>query len=183
MSTQVERLQALLQRVQENRGRLRVAGEAPLRANAPAMSLPVQAHAAARPRPDSASFAGFELPPAAAPAEHRPEPRVPDRSKPGATPLEMAFEDQFNMPPLQVAQPVPSQPKPPPQPQRAASRPAELMAAAAPVGAGTDDGFLLADPEPPKPSKPVAQVISKQPPMSAPSFGELLRRSLSLRPR
>jgi len=42
---------------------------------------------------------------------------------------------------------------------------------------------LIIDPPIPQPSKPVAQVVSKHPPSVALSFGELLRRSLSLRPR
>jgi len=42
---------------------------------------------------------------------------------------------------------------------------------------------LIIDPPVPQPSKPVVQVVSKHPPSMALSFGELLRRSLSLRPR
>jgi hypothetical protein len=45
------------------------------------------------------------------------------------------------------------------------------------------EGRVLAEPNTAEPTKPIVQVVSKQPPPAAASFGELLKRSLSLRPR
>jgi hypothetical protein len=45
------------------------------------------------------------------------------------------------------------------------------------------EGTLVADVAPAEPSKPIAHVVSTHPPFTSLSFGELLRRSLSLRPR
>jgi hypothetical protein len=45
------------------------------------------------------------------------------------------------------------------------------------------EGRVLAEPNTTEPTKPIVQVVSKQPPVAAASFGELLKRSLSLRPR
>jgi hypothetical protein len=42
---------------------------------------------------------------------------------------------------------------------------------------------MLVDPPVAQPSKPIVQVVSKHPPTASSSFGELLKRSLSLRPR
>src|SRR6185295_111636 len=103
-------------------------------------------------------------------ASARAEPRQPDRGKPGATPLEMAFEDQ-----LSGAHAAP-QAKPAQQPAPASFSP---QAAASAVR----EGAMLVDPAVPQPSKPIVQVVSKHPPSVASTFGELLKRSLSLRPR
>jgi len=62
-----------------------------------------------------------------------------------------------------------------------ASRGAEPQAQKpAPVAAGPN---LVIDPALEAPSKPIAQVVSKHPPSTPASFGDLLRRSLSARPR
>ena len=45
------------------------------------------------------------------------------------------------------------------------------------------EGAMLVDPPLSQPSKPIVQVVSKHPPSVAANFGELLKRSLSLRPR
>ena len=166
MSTQVERLEALLERVQANRAHPRAPGQAAQPAAAARFDARAPA-APARPAP----------PPAAA---ARAEPRQPDRGKPGATPLEMAFEDQLSgahAPPQ--AKPAPQQAAPSFTPREPA--PSFSQQPAAP--AGPREGAMLVDPQVAQPSKPIVQVVSKHPPSVASTFGELLRRSLSLRPR
>jgi hypothetical protein len=162
MSTQqVQRLEALLERVQENRAQPRAG--APAQPAAPAR-FEAAAPAPARPAP----------PPA--PAAPRAEPRQPDRAKAGATPLEMAFEDQLS------GAHAPPQAKPAPAsftPREAAPSFSKQSAAAA----APREGAMLVDPLVPQPSKPIVQVVSKHPPSVASTFGELLKRSLSLRPR
>jgi hypothetical protein len=165
MSTQVERLEALLERVRENRGQPRAG--APAQPAAPAR-FEAAAPAPARPAP----------PPA--PAAARAEPRQADRAKPGATPLEMAFEDQLSGPH------APPQAKPAPQPAPASFKPREAapsFAQQSSAAAAPREGAMLVDPVVPQPSKPIVQVVSKHPPSVASTFGELLKRSLSLRPR
>jgi hypothetical protein len=241
MSTQqVERLQALLQRVKGNRDAPRAArsnnsgGDAApaLRGGAPVNASPV---AAAKPAPAPAPAPAAAAPrPAAAPAPQAPAPqakkpapqgpttpvgmptparvaappvaamadeldfsslpppgasRAPAqepaftpaerRTRPGATPLEMAVEDTLDRPAVSpvVAQPARAQPAPAPQ----APAPAPPAAQAAP--AAKRDGVVLADPVPANPARPIAQVLSKQAPITPTSFGDLLKRSLSLRPR
>jgi hypothetical protein len=168
MSTQqVERLTALLARVQRNR------------------SLPRSDNGASRPQP-----APMPAPVAAAPPARRAEPQVAAvlppaaviaapaaaaRARPAPTPLEMAFEGRVSQP-HQATQPIDLAPLPT----------ASSGGGTAPAlhgGASARDGRVLAEPNTPEPSKPIVQVVSKQPPHTAASFGELLRRSLSLRPR
>jgi len=222
---QVDRLQALLSRVQVNRAKPRALGNG---AAAVAKSAPV-AHAAPAPiakpsafeeaLPSAASMQGsndtvpppttFTKPqphlarPAAEPqrttraaieAEHvrvpdikparvpaqpeRPMPAPARPSAPGATPLEMALEGEvaraadaaaampapFSMPAAAPAQ----RPEPRPDPR------AELEGGA---------GRVLADPTPPQLTRPIVQATTKHPPTQPNSFGELLKRSLALRPR
>jgi hypothetical protein len=45
------------------------------------------------------------------------------------------------------------------------------------------EGRVVADPQPVQPGRPIAHAVSMHPPSQALTFGELLRRSLSLRPR
>jgi hypothetical protein len=101
--------------------------------------------------------------PAAAPAAIS-MPGQPARAKPAPTPLEMALEGRASRQPE----------RPPP----AAEAAPITFAPPAPQG-----GRVLAEPVTAEPTKPIVQVVSKQPPHAAASFGELLRRSLSLRPR
>ena len=121
--------------------------------------------------PPGASRAPAAQEPAFTPAERR--------ARPGATPLELAVEDTLDRPavsPVQAPNRGPAQPLAAP----AASAPA---AAAPAAPAQRRDGVVLADPTPPAPARPIAQVLSKQPPIVPTSFGDLLKRSLSLRPR
>ena len=162
MSTQqVERLTALLARVQRNRNSSRGGNGA--RAPQPVAAI---APPAAVPAPRRA-----EVPVPSAPAPTAPAPTAPARGRHAPTPLEMALEGRVSQPaerfarPIDVAAPVAAPvPAPVPAPARAAGR-------------------VLAEPITPEPSKPIVQVVSKQPPHAAASFGELLKRSLSLRPR
>jgi hypothetical protein len=88
----------------------------------------------------------------------------------------MAVEDTLDRPAVSPVVPLPTRAQPAPAPQ--APAPAQ---AAAP--ASKRDGVVLADPVPANPARPIAQVLSKQAPITPTSFGDLLKRSLSLRPR
>jgi hypothetical protein len=96
------------------------------------------------------------------------------RTRPGATPLEMAVEDTLDRP---AVSPIVS------PPARAQAPAAAPQPAAAAQPAQRRDGVVLADPMPATPGRPIAQTLSKQPPVVPVSFGDLLKRSLSLRPR
>ena len=156
MNAQVERLEGLLARVQSNRSKPRV-GLAPVAAAAPA--------------------------PTAAP---RVEPARSARRR-QSTPLEMALEEQLSKPAVAPAPVTARQPAPPPRP----------AAAAPPVVAPP----VVAPPKPPpsirpavagpdhveevpvvQPSRPIVHVISSHPPIQGETFGEILRRTLALRP-
>jgi hypothetical protein len=164
MNTQVDRLQALLQRVQLNRSKPHAVWVAPVSAEQARSAEPSRAAAVPAPAPHMS-----------APAPHMPatqSPRGPDptvrsgapepRAKPAtATPLEMAVEGHFS-------RPVPAEP---------AAKPAVATAS------GSSQGVALVDVALPQPQKPIAHVVSKHPHSSAATFGDLLRRSLSLRPR
>lgn len=91
--------------------------------------------------------------------EPRPMPARPQGSA-GATPLEMALEGEVARAAAQTA-PVPSEPFAPAMPQ----------------------GRVLADPAPPTVTRAIAQAVTKHPPTTGHTFGEVLRRSLALRPR
>ena len=128
MSGQVDRLQALLHRVQQNRGKPRMDGGTQREAMRPE-SRPA-------PGPDPrAALASEQRDRRELPTSGFPPPRV-DAAPPGVT-----------------------------------------------ASAGSYGEPLIIDPPVPQPSKSVVQVVSKHPPSVALSFGELLRRSLSLRPR
>ena len=151
MSSQVNRLQALLQRVEDNRKKPRAAAVA-----TPAPELRPAPAARAAPAPAAAPVR------AAPPPEQRPKPKA-------ATPLEMAVEGRMSQP----VSPQPEVKRPMPQ-----TTP-KIAAVAAPVS----EGVLLVEGTMAEPSKPIVHVVSKHPPSTALSFGDLLRRSLSLRPR
>ncbi len=119
---------------------------------------------------------------APAPAAVEPEPPAAQRATRASSPLEMAVAGE-----LDRAQPAPA-PAPPaaaPAPPAAAPAPpaAAPAPAPAPAPASPEGGIVLADPNPVEPARSVAQVVSKSPVGTDLSFGELLRRSLSLRPR
>jgi hypothetical protein len=183
MSTQqVERLTALLARVQRNRGLPRGDNGAS-RPQAAPMTAPVAAAPPAR-RAEP-PVAAVPTPPAAVMATPAGASAAA-RARPAPTPLEMAFEGRVSQP-EQLTQPIDLAPLPTASSSggtAAASRGgASADTAASRGGASGRDGRVLAEPNTPEPSKPIVQVVSKQPPHTAASFGELLRRSLSLRPR
>ena len=148
MSTPVDRLQALLGRVQQNRGKARAQQEA-RQEDVDTLTAPP---------------AGYERParPAAVAAapEPRPKPKAP-------TPLEMAVEGRIGQPAIEAVA----------APRLVSARP---QVAPPPPAA---DSVMVIEGAVPEPSKPIMHVVSTHPPTTAPSFGELLRRSLSLRPR
>jgi hypothetical protein len=169
---QVERLSALLARVQRNRSLPRGDNGAVSKTQA-GVGAPAAPPAPAKPRVETAKVAPAPVPPpkaapAPAPAQMAapvpPPAAAPARGKAAPTPLEMALEGRLSRPMETATQPPEVVPPP---------------AATAPVR----EGRVLAEPIVPEPSKPIVQVVSKQPPHTVASFGELLRRSLSLRPR
>ena len=119
-------------------------------------------------------------PPARPPAGAAPVPRPPVRpitepiapsataSRPARTPLELAVETKLERPST--------------HPNLQSSGPA----VPSPVTfhrSTSDEPVMLADPPPPTASRSIGQVVSKSAPIVAQTFGDLLRRSLSLRPR
>lgn len=157
---QVERLTALLARVQRNRSAPR-GDNGVARPQAAAAPVPTPgATPASAPRRAEPAAAAVPVPPSSVMAAPAP---APSRGRPAPTPLEMAFEGRVSQPVEQMTQPIDVSPLP--------------------VASSPRDGRVLAEPNTPEPSKPIVQVVSKQPPHAAASFGELLRRSLSLRPR
>jgi hypothetical protein len=161
MTTQVDRLETLLARVQQNRQRPRAASPDALAAKqvAGAPMAPVAA-APSPPRaaPNRADTRPLKPQPAPSAAQAAPP-------RPAATPLEMAVEGRLSSPSAHGAGQVSMPQQPPP---------------AAPV---SYDGRVLVDPQPAPAGRPIVQVVSMNPPSQALTFGELLRRSLSLRPR
>jgi hypothetical protein len=219
MSTQqVDRLQALLQRVKQNRDAPRASDANPTAnartnsnakaAQAPAVArpaapaavapqAPAQPVAARKPAPqgpttpvgmptparvaappvaaidDELDFSSLP-PPGASRAPQEPAFTPAERrTRPGATPLEMAVEDTLDRPAVAPVVPLPTR----------AAQPAAPPAPAPAAAAARRDGVVLADPLPATPARPIAQVLSKQAPITPTSFGDLLKRSLSLRPR
>jgi hypothetical protein len=147
MSSQVDRLQSLLSRVQQNRHKPRPDG------GGGEHGARDRGASSARPVP-MVAVAPAAVPPAAVPAQREPTRRE-------------------------------SRPAPRPEP-RVASRVEQREPREVPLSGPprqTHGEPLIIDPPVPQPSKPVVQVVSKHPPSVALSFGELLRRSLSLRPR
>jgi len=102
---------------------------------------------------------------------------------------EATLPDQPAVMPLPAVAPaLGNKPTPPAHPAaRAATsvaqRPAPAPAPPAQAAAPPAEGLVLADPVLGSPAKPIAQVVSKHPPLATPSFSDLLRRSLSARPR
>ncbi|MDD9943407.1 MAG: hypothetical protein OXU20_20370 [Myxococcales bacterium] len=177
MSGQVQRLQSLLETVQRNRAQPR-----PARVS-PADGAGARAEGVAEPQPVSL-VAEAPAPPRAA---AKPVPSGMPQAEPRTAP----------MPKVQPAAPAPPQraAPAPPAPPNAAKR----KATASPLMAALDESLgktvppaPLAAPTGPQQiplppteqgSKPVAQVVSAAPSVDELTFGELLHRSLSLRPR
>jgi len=185
-SAQAQKLEALLARVQHNRSQARHASAASS-AHARGAEIPEESFEdppSLVPEPDSFAPpvpAARAVPPPVVPrppVRQTTEPVVapsPAASSRGPrTPLEIAVEDKLEHPSTRPHQSVPQRP-----PAAAAPAPAPAPA----PRASADEPITLADPPAPAVSKPIAQVVSKQPPVASATFGDLLRRSLSLRPR
>jgi hypothetical protein len=175
-SVQVGKLEALLARVQHNRAQARGNGAAqdafesmPSLVPAPDSHPPTPARAPAQ---MAAAAPPVPRPPARPTTEPVAQPSAATGSRPARTPLEIAVENKLERPSTHPhLQAVPSQPAQVPHPVSFANRP---------VG---DEPSAVIDPTPPAASRSVGQVVSKQPLIAAQTFGDLLRRSLSLRPR
>ncbi len=162
MSTaQIQRLEGLLARVQQNR-QARPAAPGAL---------------AAPPSPVEMDAPAFEAPKAK--VDVLPEPRMSTKPAQPAQPVPAAAP-VVSVKPVPVAAPVA---KPAPQPM--AKTPEVAVARSIPVASAAVDpnvpARVVTSPAPP--SAPIAQTTSAHPTMDGPSFGELLRRSLALRPR
>jgi hypothetical protein len=172
---QVEKLEALLARVQANRGAARPAPSSgasareesfedpPSLVPEPSFFTPQPAKSPAPPQPAAA-------PVPRPPVRSSTEPIAPSAtaSRPARTPLELAVETKLERPSTHPNQASAGPVVPPPVSfQRSSS----------------DEAVVLADPAPPTASRSIGQVVSKSAPIVAQTFGDLLRRSLSLRPR
>lgn len=208
MSQQVERLQQLLSRVQENRHAARGRGgnAPPAAAAAASVAAAPSTGTVAKPSPQAAPASVSARQPtrqiieetvvaprsiptkpaatasvAAAPSPRAAQEVVPDRKSSRdrlSTPLELAVEDELRRAPSEA-----------PTSEFTASRPArpepsvaEKPHAAAPSrGDGAD---IVFEPEPVRePARPIAQTVSRHATEVDMTFGAMLRRSLALRPR
>lgn len=171
-AVQVEKLEALLARVQKNRGAPRAIQPEPIEElfEDPPSLVPEPASFFA-PEPTKAPAAApVPRPPVRAATEPIAMPSTP-ASRPARTPLELAVEDKLERPSMQ--------PGPQPQPSASAAVPLPMTFARP----GGDEPVILADPPPATASRSIGQVVSKAAPIAAQTFGDILRRSLSLRPR
>jgi hypothetical protein len=197
MTPEVERLSALLSRVQENRRKPRAAvaqGAAVQARAATGQGAAAQARTAAAAAP--ARPAQFE------PVEERhvvkgsPPPPPPQPAKRPAvdrrpTPLEMAVAGELDRevvtgsmsapePRPLAASPVDVRREPPVRAVRPATVPIEPPA---PPVAPQEITPRVIEPDAPRElARPIAQVVSKHAPPADATFGALLKRSLSLRP-
>ena len=198
---QVQKLEALLSRVQDRRTQPHAS---------PAVQAPVAAAPAPRPAPAAAPAPRAPSAPVAMPMRSSPteraavveervnlhgsraaapvaaapvhaEARLPDlepvapmpqrsANSRTSTPLEMALEDEFNRQPMAAA-------------PRRHSEPSMQTAPAAHRAEISEQPFTI-EPEPlQEPARPIAQVMSKHSVEMDITFGAMLKRSLSLRPR
>lgn len=192
MSEPVDRLHELLARVQENRQAPRAVAEPrPAAAKAAAAAPFVSARQPMRPAMEEHIPQARSLPakPVAAPTAQAPLAPAPSRSQPAvvpdrrlsrerlSTPLELAVEDELRKGPSE-----------PPTSQFSLGKEgrAELdLADRAPrAGIGGDAPDFVIEPAPMRePNRPIAQTVSKHATEVDMTFGAMLRRSLSLRPR
>jgi hypothetical protein len=203
MTSPVERLNDLLGRVQRNR---RASG--PPVAASPATGLVAAAPSRARVAPrdslpaalDPEILSGEEFPvepergsvPISLDASNEPPPAV-EVPRAAAVPYEARAPRDLRPPsyaPVQVKE----------SPFAAASEDAPAIDAESAFGErasfeepfeeslsqpprGEVEGSVVTAPPAPQPSRPIAQVVSRHPPIERPTFGKLLARSLSLRAR
>jgi len=162
--SQVDKLEALLERVQRNRR------SAPERGGAPAPA----ASGSAAPTPQRAPRPS---PPAPVVAPAAPRPSRP-RPKSGPTPLELAVEGQLQKP---SSRPPAAEPGPRTEPSPPASSP---PAAAAPAASPAPSVGTPVKPDSvAPPSAPIVQTTGRAAQAGPATFGALLDRTLRLRPR
>jgi hypothetical protein len=186
MTEQLDKLSALLLRVQENR-------RAPRAARGAAAKPPVASAAAMRPAQTRPADDFGDMTPAPPPPPRRPSV---DRR---ATPLEMAVAGELEQqlaaasearviaapaPPIDARREAPAA-----RPARPAAAPAlesqALQALQAPQSPQSPQSIepRIIEPDPPREIvRPIAQVMSKHAPPVDATFGAMLKRSLSLRP-
>jgi hypothetical protein len=172
---QVERLNALLHRVQQNRQKPRATGRAvPTRmvvqqVAANTVTAPKEVEPP-RPRRSTPPMAPAPTPPMASmPAE--PPPPPPRRPAPAArpSPIERAVTNELE--------------REPPPPREAPAVAMRNAPAPTPVMDPQEIVPRVIEPDPPRPSaRPIAQLVSKHAPPVDATFGAMLKRSLSLRP-
>lgn len=181
---QVERLEALLTRVQANRRAARTiagmpspAANPPVMRAAPADAKPVRAAAPATAGRPAAAVA---KPAATEAAARAPSPAAAPRARAGAeAPAARAPEPAVSETPAARARdsapPVRGSRSVPPQQPAVHSQPPNA-----------EDAELepnVIEPEPIRePARPIAQVVSRHAPQADATFGAMLKRSLSLRP-
>jgi hypothetical protein len=185
MTEQLDKLSALLLRVQENRRAPRAArGAGPV-----AAAMPRAAPAAvARPAQQSPADDFADMTPAPLPPPRRPSV---DRR---ATPLEMAVAGELEQqlaaasearaiaaPPAEVRREAPA--ARPVRPPAAPAVEAQALQALQPAQSPQSMEPRIIEPDPPREIvRPIAQVMSKHAPPVDATFGAMLKRSLSLRP-
>lgn len=180
MSGQVETLQGLLARVQHNRQQPRAEASGMASAAQPIETL-VSATKVAAEASIAPEFIDY-LPPV--PTARPPAP--PIRDVPAAAPPQIAAPPQVAVRHAPPAAPAPSFEVSAriTATQRLSLPPAALAPAPFVSGlAGPAQGVVLAAPVASAPSSPIAVVVSPAVPQRAATFGDLLWRSLALRPR
>ena len=164
-ASRIQKLEALLERVQDRRNAPR-----PSSGGAAAAPSPKKPAPQASPLEAAMQDLGVVAPPAKPASSRPPKPTPAARPsvKPESTPPVQAKPQPKPRPAPPKPQPVrPVRPKPVvPKPQ--AAKPAQPISL---------------DPEPPAASGPVASVASKPETTTPATFGELLDRTLALRPR
>jgi hypothetical protein len=185
MTPQIEKLSALLTRVQQNRQKpRRVATPVAQAAAAPARVAPAERPARAAPAELEERHVVKGSPPPPPPPQPVRRPAVDRRP----TPLEMAVAGELDreQPTGPMAAPearplaapaVDPRREPPVRSVRPATTPIEPPAAPQAI----TPRFIEPDP-PREATRPIVQVVSKHAPPADATFGAMLKRSLSLRP-
>lgn len=195
--SQVERLQVLLERVQQNRARpreragvLSAVSEAQSRT---AVNEHVRQSGAAAVAAGGAAATGqgarthtggpspVKAPAAPVSSERGAAEGLQGGARPAVAPARTDSVRPMASPPQSA---VPSQGGADGQTHETAAAQAQPLQVAARAGAGRDTMPEAVEvPLPPEPARPIAQLTHPAPEVDAPSFGELLMRSLALRPR
>lgn len=157
-ASRIQKLEALLEQVQERRNDPRSSRSAPTTSTAPTTATPTTAKKPeATPLEAAMQDLGVVAP--GKPASSRP-PKPTPAARPSVKPV--------SSPAIPVS--AKPQPKPQPRPQPVVQKPKPAQP-------------VRLDPKPPAASGPVASVASEPEVTTPPTFGELLDRTLALRPR